>query len=137
MQQVARSIGTDSRIGPKFLNASVGFGGSCFQKDILNLVYICETVGLQEVANYWHQVGGRAGRVVRGWVGGCVWCVGGWVGGALKLLRQLPLSLLSPLLPPLTAAASAAPSRRSCLFSPRLPSPSHPPSPPLPARRSS
>lgn len=51
--QVARSIGMDSRIGNKFLNASVGFGGSCFQKDILNLVYICETMGLQKV--------GRAG----------------------------------------------------------------------------
>lgn len=48
--------GTDSRIGPKFLNASVGFGGSCFQKDILNLVWICECVGLQQVANYWHSV---------------------------------------------------------------------------------
>lgn len=56
VQQVARAIGTDSRIGPKFLNASVGFGGSCFQKDILNLVYICETVGLQQVAEYWNQV---------------------------------------------------------------------------------
>ncbi|PRW61304.1 UDP-glucose dehydrogenase [Chlorella sorokiniana] len=56
VQQVAKSIGTDSRIGPKFLNASVGFGGSCFQKDILNLVYICESVGLQAVADYWHQV---------------------------------------------------------------------------------
>ncbi|KAI3438594.1 hypothetical protein D9Q98_001018 [Chlorella vulgaris] len=56
VQQVSRAIGTDSRIGPKFLNASVGFGGSCFQKDILNLVYICETVGLQSVAEYWHQV---------------------------------------------------------------------------------
>ena len=55
--QVARCIGTDSRIGPKFLNASVGFGGSCFQKDILNLVYICETVGLKQVAEYWHSVG--------------------------------------------------------------------------------
>ena len=54
--QVARCIGTDSRIGPKFLNASVGFGGSCFQKDILNLVYICETVGLKQVAEYWHSV---------------------------------------------------------------------------------
>jgi hypothetical protein len=50
--QVARSIGMDSRIGNKFLNASVGFGGSCFQKDILNLVYICETMGLQKVS--WH-----------------------------------------------------------------------------------
>ena len=54
--QVGHSIGTDSRIGPKFLNASVGFGGSCFQKDILNLVYICETVGLKQVAEYWHSV---------------------------------------------------------------------------------
>ncbi|MED6194415.1 UDP-glucose 6-dehydrogenase 1 [Stylosanthes scabra] len=53
---VSHSIGTDSRIGPKFLNASVGFGGSCFQKDILNLVYICECNGLPEVANYWKQV---------------------------------------------------------------------------------
>ena len=56
VQQVARAIGTDSRIGPKFLNASVGFGGSCFQKDILNLVYICESVGLEQVARYWHSV---------------------------------------------------------------------------------
>ena len=56
--QVARCIGTDSRIGPKFLNSSVGFGGSCFQKDILNLVYICETVGLKTVAEYWHSVRG-------------------------------------------------------------------------------
>ncbi|WVZ24133.1 hypothetical protein V8G54_002677 [Vigna mungo] len=54
--QVSHSIGTDSRIGPKFLNASVGFGGSCFQKDIMNLVYICECNGLPEVANYWKQV---------------------------------------------------------------------------------
>ncbi|KAG6581672.1 UDP-glucose 6-dehydrogenase 1, partial [Cucurbita argyrosperma subsp. sororia] len=54
--QVAYSVGTDSRIGPKFLNASVGFGGSCFQKDILNLVYICECNGLPEVAEYWKQV---------------------------------------------------------------------------------
>ena len=46
----------DSRIGPKFLQASVGFGGSCFQKDILNLVYIAQSLGLQEVADYWHQV---------------------------------------------------------------------------------
>lgn len=46
----------DSRIGSRFLNASVGFGGSCFQKDILNLTYICETVGLQKVADYWAQV---------------------------------------------------------------------------------
>ena len=46
----------DSRIGPKFLQASVGFGGSCFQKDILNLVYISKSLGLDEVADYWHQV---------------------------------------------------------------------------------
>lgn len=54
--EVSRSIGTDSRIGPRFLQASVGFGGSCFQKDILNLVYICESVGLREVAGYWQAV---------------------------------------------------------------------------------
>ena len=46
----------DSRIGPKFLESSVGFGGSCFQKDILNLVYISQSLGLTEVADYWHQV---------------------------------------------------------------------------------
>ena len=56
VDQVAYSIGTDSRIGPKFLKASVGFGGSCFQKDILNLVYLCEHFGLPEVAYYWQQV---------------------------------------------------------------------------------
>lgn len=54
--EVAHAIGTDSRIGPKFLKASVGFGGSCFKKDILNLVYLCQTYGLTEVAEYWHQV---------------------------------------------------------------------------------
>jgi len=53
---VSHAIGTDTRIGAKFLNASVGFGGSCFQKDILNLVYICETLGLKQVADYWHSV---------------------------------------------------------------------------------
>ena len=56
VQEVAQAIGMDSRIGPKFLQASVGFGGSCFQKDILNLVYICESLGLFQVADYWHQV---------------------------------------------------------------------------------
>lgn len=56
INEVARAIGTDSRIGPKFLKASVGFGGSCFQKDILNLVYIAHSYGLQEVADYWEQV---------------------------------------------------------------------------------
>lgn len=54
--QVSHAVGKDTRIGSKFLNASVGFGGSCFQKDILNLVYICECNGLHEVANYWKQV---------------------------------------------------------------------------------
>ena len=56
IQEVARAIGMDSRIGPKFLQSSVGFGGSCFQKDILNLVYISKSLGLDEVADYWHQV---------------------------------------------------------------------------------
>jgi len=56
VQEVAHAIGTDRRIGKSFLNSSVGFGGSCFQKDILNLVYLCESFGLPEVANYWNQV---------------------------------------------------------------------------------
>lgn len=56
VDQVAHAIGTDSRVGPKFLKSSVGFGGSCFQKDILNLVYLCEHFGLPEVASYWEQV---------------------------------------------------------------------------------
>lgn len=56
VNEVAKAIGMDSRIGPKFLKASVGFGGSCFQKDILNLVYIAKSYGLQEVADYWEQV---------------------------------------------------------------------------------
>ena len=56
VNEVARAIGMDSRIGPKFLKASVGFGGSCFQKDILNLVYIARSYGLHEVADYWEQV---------------------------------------------------------------------------------
>merc|ERR1739837_54707 len=56
VSEVSRAIGADSRIGSKFLGASVGFGGSCFQKDILNLVYICESEGLREVAKYWQMV---------------------------------------------------------------------------------
>lgn len=56
VDEVARAIGTDSRIGPKFLKASVGFGGSCFQKDILNLVYLCESYNLSQVAAYWRSV---------------------------------------------------------------------------------
>jgi UDPglucose 6-dehydrogenase len=54
--EVARAIGMDSRIGPRFLNASVGFGGSCFKKDIMNLVYLCQHYGLHEVAAFWEQV---------------------------------------------------------------------------------
>ncbi|MFV0378762.1 MAG: UDP-glucose 6-dehydrogenase [Mangrovibacterium sp.] len=56
VDEVARAIGMDSRIGPKFMKSSVGFGGSCFQKDILNLVYLCHHFNLPEVANYWEQV---------------------------------------------------------------------------------
>lgn len=56
VREVAHAIGMDSRIGAKFLRASVGFGGSCFKKDILNLVYICEHYGLSEVARYWQGV---------------------------------------------------------------------------------
>ncbi|MEI6322181.1 MAG: UDP-glucose 6-dehydrogenase [bacterium] len=56
VDEVARAIGRDSRIGPKFLKASVGYGGSCFQKDILNLSYLCEHFGLPEVAEYWASV---------------------------------------------------------------------------------
>lgn len=56
VDEVASAVGMDTRIGSKFLRASVGFGGSCFQKDILNLVYLCESFGLPEVAHYFHQV---------------------------------------------------------------------------------
>ena len=56
VSEVAKAIGMDSRIGNRFLNASVGFGGSCFKKDILNLVYICESYGLRDVAKYWESV---------------------------------------------------------------------------------
>jgi UDPglucose 6-dehydrogenase len=56
VDEVAHAIGLDSRIGPRFLRASVGFGGSCFRKDILNLVYLSEYHGLYEVAAYWQQV---------------------------------------------------------------------------------
>ncbi len=54
--EVSRAVGMDSRIGPRFLNASIGFGGSCFKKDILNLVYLCQHYGLTEVADYWNAV---------------------------------------------------------------------------------
>jgi len=56
VREVGRAIGSDSRIGPKFLQAGPGFGGSCFQKDILNLVYLCRHFGLEPVASYWQQV---------------------------------------------------------------------------------
>uniref|UniRef100_A0A8C4SQY6 UDP-glucose 6-dehydrogenase n=1 Tax=Erpetoichthys calabaricus TaxID=27687 RepID=A0A8C4SQY6_ERPCA len=56
VEEVAHAIGTDQRIGSNFLKASVGFGGSCFQKDVLNLVYLCEALNLPEVARYWQQV---------------------------------------------------------------------------------
>ncbi len=56
IDEVAYAIGKDARIGPDFLKASVGFGGSCFRKDILNLVYICQGYGLEAVANYWKSV---------------------------------------------------------------------------------
>ncbi len=56
ISEVSNAIGYDSRIGKKFLEASPGFGGSCFKKDILNLVYLCRYYGLEEVANYWEQV---------------------------------------------------------------------------------
>jgi len=56
VQEISRAIGADTRIGAKFLNSSVGFGGSCFKKDVLNLVYIAESNGLNEVAEYWEWV---------------------------------------------------------------------------------
>ena len=56
ISEVSRAVGMDSRIGSKYLSASVGFGGSCFKKDILNLVYLCQQYGLHEVADYWESV---------------------------------------------------------------------------------
>lgn len=56
VSEISRAVGMDDRIGKRFLQSSVGFGGSCFQKDILNLVYLCETYGLDECAEYWNQV---------------------------------------------------------------------------------
>nr|XP_033782804.1 UDP-glucose 6-dehydrogenase-like [Geotrypetes seraphini] len=56
VEEVATAIGTDQRIGSHFLKASVGFGGSCFQKDVLNMIYLCEAFNLPEVAQYWQQV---------------------------------------------------------------------------------
>ena len=56
VREVSKAIGADSIIGTKFLEAGPGFGGSCFKKDILNLVYLCEHFGLQEVANFWESV---------------------------------------------------------------------------------
>merc|ERR1712003_312983 len=54
--EISRAVGMDDRIGKRFLQPSVGFGGSCFQKDVLNLVYLCETLNLPECAEYWNQV---------------------------------------------------------------------------------
>ena len=56
IEEISKAIGMDHRIGPEFLRASVGFGGSCFQKDLLNLVYLCKYYGLEQVAQYWYQV---------------------------------------------------------------------------------
>ena len=56
VSEISRAVGMDDRIGKRFLQSSVGFGGSCFQKDILNLVYLCETYGLSACADYWKQV---------------------------------------------------------------------------------
>ena len=56
INEVAKAIGMDSRLGSKFLKSGPGFGGSCFKKDILNLVYICNFYGLKEVANYWEGI---------------------------------------------------------------------------------
>jgi UDPglucose 6-dehydrogenase len=56
VSEISRAVGMDDRIGKRFLQTSIGFGGSCFQKDILNLVYLCETYGLDECADYWRQV---------------------------------------------------------------------------------
>jgi UDPglucose 6-dehydrogenase len=56
IDELSTAIGMDHRIGPKFLKTSLGFGGSCFQKDILNLVYLCKFYGLEEVAEFWLQI---------------------------------------------------------------------------------
>ncbi len=56
VKEISKAVGLDDRIGKRFLDAGVGFGGSCFRKDILNLSYVCETYGLHEVASYWKQV---------------------------------------------------------------------------------
>lgn len=70
VNEVSRAIGMDTRIGNKFLNSSVGFGGSCFQKDILNLVYLCEQFGLNEVAQYWY-----ANVIIYVYIYICMYCV--------------------------------------------------------------
>jgi UDPglucose 6-dehydrogenase len=56
ISEITRAVGMDGRIGKQFLNFSIGFGGSCFQKDILNLVYLCKTYGLRKFTEYWNQV---------------------------------------------------------------------------------
>jgi UDPglucose 6-dehydrogenase len=70
VDEVAKAVGADVRIGPHFLKASVGYGGSCFQKDLLNMIYLCRTYGLTEVADYWEvRRSGRAvvGRLLPSW----------------------------------------------------------------------
>ena len=67
VEEVARACGTDSRIGNKFLTASVGFGGSCFRKDVSNLVYLSESLHLYEVADYWRQVGHLRKGLIEGY----------------------------------------------------------------------
>ena len=83
VQEVARAIGSDSRLGAKFLKAGPGFGGSCFQKDILNLVYLCGHYGLREVAATWQQH--RISRLV-------VRRLFGTVTGKRIAVARLPLS---------------------------------------------
>ncbi len=56
VSEITCTVGMDGRIGKQFLNTSIGFGGSCFQKDILNLVYLCKTYGLRKCTKYWNQV---------------------------------------------------------------------------------
>lgn len=69
IDDVSRAVGMDPRLGPKFLKAGLGFGGSCFKKDILSLAYLAESLDLPEVASYWRQVVGmnqwQCGRFVK------------------------------------------------------------------------
>ena len=56
IQDLSKIVGSDKRVGPQFLQSSPGFGGSCFEKDLLSFIYILESRGLQEAADYWHAV---------------------------------------------------------------------------------